>query len=122
MFIALNGFEVLINILECNNNNCVVKLKLCFVFITILVFNHICFKTHQKESLFVIHEMSQQYGAQCSLCHLDAVKLLISILLLKKNITVRYLATDTLRNISKLRIGRKLIRLSGGVQILVRIL
>lgn len=66
--------------------------------------------------------MSLQYGAQCSLCHLGAVKLLISILLLKKSMTVRYLATDTLRNISKLRIGRKLIRLNGGIQILVRVL
>ncbi|VVC37191.1 Armadillo-type fold,Armadillo,Armadillo-like helical [Cinara cedri] len=63
--------------------------------------------------------MAQQYGARCSLCDLDAIKPLLSILLFKKNVILRYLAADTLRNLAHLKRGRKLIRLRGGIDILV---
>jgi len=63
--------------------------------------------------------MSKQYGNQCSLCNLDAVRPLISILLLNKNVTLQNLAMSTLFNISKLRKGRKLIRISSGIPIIV---
>lgn len=64
--------------------------------------------------------MAPYYGIQCTLCNLDAVKPLVNILLFKKNGDLQYLAADTLQNISRLRRGRKLIRLSGGIHILVR--
>jgi len=70
--------------------------------------------------LIIVHEMSQHYGIQCSLCTLDAVKPLIAILLFKNNYKVKYLASETLQNIAKLRRGRKLIRLSGGIKTMVR--
>ncbi|XP_060844548.1 armadillo repeat-containing protein gudu-like [Rhopalosiphum padi] len=95
MFVALNGFKVLVNLLECNNEDCM------------------------ENALIIIHEMSQHYGIQCSLCKLDAVKPLMNIMLLKNNYNVKYLASETIYNISKLRRGRKLIRLSGGIKIMV---
>ncbi|XP_016657738.1 armadillo repeat-containing protein gudu-like [Acyrthosiphon pisum] len=98
MFIALNGFKVLINILECNNDECM------------------------ENALIIVHEMSQHYGIQCSLCTLDAVKPLINILLFKNNYKVKYLASETLQNIAKLRRGRKLIRLSGGIKTMVQMM
>ncbi|XP_025200518.1 armadillo repeat-containing protein gudu-like [Melanaphis sacchari] len=98
MFIALNGFKVLINILECNNEDCM------------------------ENALIIVHEMSQHYGIQCSLCKLDAVKPLINILLFINNYNVKYLASETLQNIAKLRKGRKLIRLSGGIKIIVQMM
>lgn len=64
--------------------------------------------------------MSENYGIQCSLCNLDVVKPLVSILLFEKNVTVKSIAAATLQNISKLRRGRKLIRLNNGIRILVR--
>lgn len=70
--------------------------------------------------MIIVHEMSQHYGIQCSLCKLDAVKPLIAILLFKNNYKVKYLASETLQNIAKLRRGRKLIRLSGGIKTIVR--
>lgn len=80
-----------------------------------------CIIVFQKGALVVIHGMAQQYGARCSLCDLDAVKPLLSILLFKKNVILRYLAADTLCNLAHLKRGRKLIRLRGGIDILVRI-
>lgn len=74
----------------------------------------------QIQSLKILRKMSQNYGVQCSLCDLDAVKPLVSILLFENKVSIRSLAAATLQNISKLRKGRKLIRLNEGVRILVR--
>lgn len=63
--------------------------------------------------------MSIEYASQCSLCNLGAIKPLINILLFYKNIYLHYLAIKTLYNISKIRKGRKLIRLCGGIPIIV---
>lgn len=124
MFVALSGFKVLINILECNNEDCMVYkknhtfiigslLNLLIVNATIII---------QENALIIVHEMSQHYGIQCTLCKLDAVKSLINILLFKNNYNVKYMASETLQNIAKLRRGRKLIRLSGGIKIMVHTL
>lgn len=63
--------------------------------------------------------MSEQYGSQCSLCNLDAVKPLINILFLNKNVIIKDLAANTMVNISKLKKGRQLIRISGGIPVIV---
>lgn len=74
----------------------------------------------QTEALYIVCEMSILYGAQCSLYKLDAIRPLLSILLLKKNnVAVRYMAAETLGNVAKLRKARKLIRIHGGVWIMV---
>jgi len=124
MFIALNGFKVLINILECNNEDCMVCKK-NHIFIICSLLNLLIVNATiiiQENALIIVHEMSQHYGIQCALCKLDAVKPLINILLFKNNYNVKYLASETLQNIAKLRRGRKLIRLSGGIKIMVHAL
>lgn len=63
--------------------------------------------------------MSQLYGTQCMLCDLGAVKTLVR-LLYYKTVDIQYLAVDTLQSVSKLKKGRKLIRLYGGIPIMVR--
>jgi hypothetical protein len=121
MFIAQNGFEVLINILECNNDKCMVnKILHTFLYYPFIHLIPFITATFQIESLNIIYKMSENYGIQCSLCNLDVVKPLVSILLFEKNVTVKSIAAAILQNISKLRKGRKLIRLNNGIRILVR--
>lgn len=67
----------------------------------------------------IIHVMSSYYGVQSQLCDLNAVKPLIGILLFENNPELKRIAVDTLHNISKLKKGRKLIRLTGGIRLLV---
>lgn len=75
----------------------------------------------QSDTLFIVSRMSELYGAQCALCDLNAVDPLLNLVMSdKKNIVDQFLAAETLRNIAKLRKGRKLIRIKGGVRLLVR--
>lgn len=63
--------------------------------------------------------MSPFYAVQSQLCDLNAVKPLLGILLFENNPELQNITMDTLYNISHLRKGRKLIRLTSGIQLLV---
>lgn len=64
--------------------------------------------------------MAQQYGVRHSLCNLDAVKPLLSILSMKNKSDLWGKAADVLLNIAHLKKGRQLIRINEGIEIIVR--